>query len=897
MGIKIYTYKDPFYIDKYSYWEEVKDAPHLCVSQTLVQGLIRKYKRMEFSYLFYIDTVIEEVYKEWFKSTETKIKQYIKVSEQVAKIDDEKIKRSFKFNQSKVLDAIRMVKELELDLNINIDRLSREQRVFIDILNSIQDESCFSIIDEYKSKEVKDIKNAMDNLIDKDIDKLHKNGKSIKEQEERLYLEKVKNSNHRLSKIVIHGVHRFDSKLFYFIKNIERMGIDIIFLINYDDEYKRIYETWKNVYKWTNKELIVEKINLDSEHQDIGIAIGKLLEGDFKKVNECYLNLYKVNVFDNLTSFSSSICAEYDKALEKSKQKLRPGQVVKPNQTLKNMDKQYYATNNRYINDILKTYYPEQFGEKQFLSYPIGQFILSIYNMWDNIKNTIKVNDKDIRECLIPIFDNTENNSSIIETYDKVKIYFKNKEYIDDIINSLKKLKSSISKINRDNDYKNLKKLSFYAVSQDDISILINAFIGIREIANAIFRESKVNRDSISYSKHYKKLLDIISSKIVGVDDISKREKDFVEEISAKLSTIENEEIIGSVEDINQTLHYYLNTRSKDEHLRWIVRNFEQADGGVLLSEDYGDKKYHYCFVSDKMMNPVINELLPWPININMLERFNIDNKYLDAVITSLREYKNFLRYSLFYACIFCKKDVEISYVKDCGKEEDQKLYFILDILGVSSKKINEDNELVKIQQLQFQPSTELDIMVRPSRIELEKAEICTYRYLMDNLMDENMYFSNEYHIKFYIIIMLFTEIVSELSRMDRSKINEDIIDTEVSKAIYKYIRYLPHLSEVDEADIKNKVKKDLVNHIKNADVILDQEYLSRKLEFLMASVKDIRNNEGENLIKGIFKKDLNNKKIINYLLDNRVKVEDINPLICEYCAQREICLEPFKMK
>ena len=47
MGIKIYTYKDPFHLDKYSYWNEIKQYHHLCVSQTLVQGIDKKYKRRE----------------------------------------------------------------------------------------------------------------------------------------------------------------------------------------------------------------------------------------------------------------------------------------------------------------------------------------------------------------------------------------------------------------------------------------------------------------------------------------------------------------------------------------------------------------------------------------------------------------------------------------------------------------------------------------------------------------------------------------------------------------------------------------------------------------------------------------------------------------------------------
>ena len=113
---------------------------------------------------------------------------------------------------------------------------------------------------------------------------------------------------------------------------------------------------------------------------------------DNKKYNEdSDIKKILINVFDNLTSFSNSICKEYDEALKKSKERLKEGELLQPNETLRNMSKQYYATNNSYINDILKTYYPEQFGEKNFLSYPIGQFILSIYNMWDSKKNKLKI--------------------------------------------------------------------------------------------------------------------------------------------------------------------------------------------------------------------------------------------------------------------------------------------------------------------------------------------------------------------------------------------------------------------------------------------------------------------------------------------------------------------------
>lgn len=38
------------------------------------------------------------------------------------------------------------------------------------------------------------------------------------------------------------------------------------------------------------------------------------------------------------------------------------------------MREQFYSANNS-VNDILKVYFPEQFGERHFLAYPIGHFL------------------------------------------------------------------------------------------------------------------------------------------------------------------------------------------------------------------------------------------------------------------------------------------------------------------------------------------------------------------------------------------------------------------------------------------------------------------------------------------------------------------------------------------
>ena len=63
------------------------------------------------------------------------------------------------------------------------------------------------------------------------------------------------------------------------------------------------------------------------------------------------------------------------------------------------MDEQLYAANSE-VNNILKIYFPEQFGERAFLDYPIGHFFLSITNMWDPNSQSLCIKDiNDLYAC------------------------------------------------------------------------------------------------------------------------------------------------------------------------------------------------------------------------------------------------------------------------------------------------------------------------------------------------------------------------------------------------------------------------------------------------------------------------------------------------------------------
>ena len=44
MSIKIYTYTNPYELENEEYWDDIRNCPHFCVSQTLANGLKKNYK-------------------------------------------------------------------------------------------------------------------------------------------------------------------------------------------------------------------------------------------------------------------------------------------------------------------------------------------------------------------------------------------------------------------------------------------------------------------------------------------------------------------------------------------------------------------------------------------------------------------------------------------------------------------------------------------------------------------------------------------------------------------------------------------------------------------------------------------------------------------------------------
>lgn len=67
MPFKIYTYEDPYKLDKADFWSEISALPHFCSARTLVNGLKDVLGDSIKGLICPLDELVqhEEVYMQW----------------------------------------------------------------------------------------------------------------------------------------------------------------------------------------------------------------------------------------------------------------------------------------------------------------------------------------------------------------------------------------------------------------------------------------------------------------------------------------------------------------------------------------------------------------------------------------------------------------------------------------------------------------------------------------------------------------------------------------------------------------------------------------------------------------------------------------------------------------
>ncbi len=243
MSVIIYTYRDPYKLkENKELWREISSCPYFCVAQTLVNGLKAVYgAAFQIGRVTTVKNLTDALYEKW-SGTACAVKQHADIDNIIVKSSDiigisgielDNVKKSFLFNRDEVFTSIRTMFELKMEpQNIVEKYLTPEQRFIVSVYKKIR-----------ASEKVKDFwleQGFTEEQINQAITKAMTTAKDNSSTKNEIEVE-------TLDHIVIHGVHQFSPLLLRAIEEIAKYK-KVILLINYQEQYKNIYQTWIDIY-------------------------------------------------------------------------------------------------------------------------------------------------------------------------------------------------------------------------------------------------------------------------------------------------------------------------------------------------------------------------------------------------------------------------------------------------------------------------------------------------------------------------------------------------------------------------------------------------------------------------------------------------------------------------
>ncbi len=880
MSIVIYTYHDPYRLkENKELWKEISSCPYFCVSQTLVNGLKSVYGgNFQIGRVTTIKRLMDSLYEYW-TGTACAVKQNADIDNIIVNsgaetgLTDnelENIKKSFLFNRNEVFSSIRTMFELRMDpQNIVEEYLTPEQKYIVLVFKKIiasEKEKDFILKENFEEEEINQaIVKAMTNAKD--------NSYSKGEVEVDV-----------LDHIVIQGVHQFSPLMLRTIEEISKYK-KVILLFNYQEQYKNVYQTWVDIYSAFDCKIIDFK-GEEFHSTDIRSAsyeghvlaqnIGKLLNG--RKEDISVNKPYEIIEFDNMTEFAGYVARLFETATEKD-----------PAHPMAAMNEQIYAADSS-ANDILKVYFPEQFGERQFLNYPLGHFFIAIANMWDSETNGIVISDiNDIRECLSAGILEEETPGRLVSTFGKMKALFEGCISVDDMLSRIKKVKKNRKFLSDDKRQEYVGHISYYAVSMYEMKELESALNDLEDLASFFYEDFEKRPNN--FKAFYKRLKKYLQEEILEDRELGEEFLDIINRVLSRLDEVENIDASASFECLKSTMSLYFVQETKPgKSANWIVRNFEQIDGDVLRTTNEKENRVlHFACLTDEDINSVKQRAFTWPLTDDFFEvaQNPVDWKY-QVYVKARKEYKNFKRYALIYGLEFNRGKYKLSFVKRDGDQEREP-YYLLKILGINKER-NIDRRirtrLEDVSDIQFSKGAS----GKYTTYDYYRYKICKQRFLMETLTEGSTVYKDKFLLAKYLEVWVENETKESMQGLPCSEI---ILLEKLNEVYDELKKYFPFTLNVNRIDIINNVRNRL-NKEKSFAVLTEdnRKFMMIREFFIYKQLKDPR-KFNQDVLKDKFP-DVNQDKIDQDLAEDilrEAKFRSDTNLWCKYCTNREICV------
>jgi hypothetical protein len=763
MKIKVYTYDDPKGWRHHSQFEKINKAIHICATKNMADGIADAYRdeqKVEFHSIFTIREVIHSLLFQW-NMPEEQLKQYLTLSKVIAESDPANplLKEAFRNNIADTLETIRLLTNTGV-MPGDLSGLCRTEKE--EYFQQIWSEA------EEADKSYNAIRRKLNN------------GWSITDVMKKL-VEIITKSNEKnrtnfridtkCERIVLHGFYFITPEQQVFLQALAKAGFELVFFNFYDQRFSETFDFTRafisEQFNWTD-EWVIES-NREILKETIGTNFLSAFEGGKAQKKDHAGNIIK---YDSFFEFLNEVIVPSYPIGRKEEEK---------------EDVQIIATNADMLNDILVQYYPEKFAEKRnFLQYPIGQFISKIHGMLDGkrfildediLMSTFSsgwlynpINKKNARDYtyilkqLLPFFSGCESTQSWMERFEVLLGHYENvlphfEEPGDDRI--VKSVRSPFTKI---------AHFSFTKKQVVEVKYFIDQLIFIaEELFEAGAAETSITR-------HFTKLLSIVQKRNpMNHSVLYDKEIKVINELNTKLETIKDDNFF-LYDDIGEAINLYLSGKlSKKDNT--FIKPFIEVDGEAFKK----DVKSFYLTGLDEKGLPLDEFSTPWPLQEETFEKLSLRHEVLELHILRNKSIKQISRYLLFIALEFLDGDnmnLELSWMANFLDRKDLQPAVYVHQLGM---KILPPKNKEKEKHEEFCPNPVNFNEVQSSGIEEALHELSFEDYLVEfNQCQRRFYYSyvtNEYPVfaDDFVHQFLYTELIRTVKRSTTLK-NDEII-------------------------------------------------------------------------------------------------------------------------
>lgn len=522
----------------------------------------------------------------------------------------------------------------------------------------------------------------------------------------------------------------------------------------------------------------------------------------------------------------------------------------------------FYAPMSRDIKDLLDTFFPENEEKTHILAYPIGRYLMTLYNMWNEERQELVFTPEDVRSCLSTGWagKKVSDNSHLLEIYDCLFDYFHDCETLSDWKMRLKRLrcveKEVMPLFNVPTGKKEterwrkfmvqpLRWIGAFSCTEEDINIVIEAL-------EQMFRDSQILFDSscdIRLGPHFKKLQHLLQTK-ASKSAINEEERALLITLQSRLSWAPNDIQSCPPSHLATAMSLFLGGKL-DENLEdadgrnikmGCARGISDIEAATILYRLKGNTSnipiMLCCCDADSM--PGKEKEYPWPLTPAMLQ--NID--FTDEQRLRMEDEKNCRfntrlsnRYLFHIAAQLTNIEISWIAVQESGKEQNPSFYirdvssrYEIHIETINGLLINNDEHEAEAGGSTFHWCGGKEKFVQPymppeASMELKACKEGSWRFIYNFILSEYPCYTSEFQMRFYLSrLMAIMEVLLHLSGKDIQK---------YLSAIYPS-RSVSEWSElITFADIKaNEIER---NNLTARDNYEDKAYTDLRyyLEFL----------------------------------------------------------------